>query len=541
MRKLNWMNNISAVMAATILLVGCANGGNGQGADEKAAIEQKANEVGKQSEAEQNKPSSDGDKILDEKIEIDIYMKPRPESVSSNDSVWMKPIVERTNVYFNWLKAPNDNKDYLEKFNLTLAGGDLPDVMEATPDLLNKGGENGAFEPLNELIDEHMPNFKKILNENPKILKDIKSDDGNIYFFPQISAVKTIGLQIVRQDWLDNVGMKAPTTTDELYEVLKAFKEKDPNGNGQADEIPFTTRNKLNGLNAFIEPFGVSFEEDFYLENGQVKYTYTNPKLKDALAFVAKLYKEGLIDQEYITNDQKVWESRFTNQVSGYTADTFPRIEYLEKLIAQENPQVNMTGITPLKGPGVEAYTKSQQTLIRNGFAISSKSKYKVEIAKMQDWFYSEEGQLAMNFGALGETYTITNNQLVYTDVIMKDPNKSPLIKMFEMGKREFAFQWDLRYEDAMVTPKIKEIRDSITPFIKDKYPLALSFPQADRDVLNSKFAEITTYKDEMVNKFVMGAEPIDNFDVYVKNIESMGLAEVLMIQQAAYDRYQKR
>ncbi|UUZ84763.1 extracellular solute-binding protein [Paenibacillus sp. P26] len=530
MKKAKWIKGMTGAIALTMTLAGCQTGGT----DPKASGT---------SDAQKN-PSGQtaaGGKVLDKKIEVSVYMRPRTESVESNDLPWMKPIVEKTNVYFKWLKAPNDDKDYIEKFNLTLAGGDLPDLMEAAPDLLNKGGENGAFEPLNKLIDQYMPNFKKILDKNPQILKDIKSDDGNIYFFPQISAVKTINLLIVRQDWLDKVGMKAPTTTDELYEVLKAFKEKDPNGNGKKDEIPFTTRNKLKGLLAFVEPFGVSFEEDFYVENGQVKYTYTNPKLKDALAFAAKLYREGLIDKEYITNDQKVWESRFTNQVSGITFDSFPRIEYLEKLVAKAEPKVNMIGITPLKGPSGDAYTKSQQTLIKNGFAISSKSKYKAELAKMHDWFYSEEGRLAMNFGKLGETYTMENNQPKYTDLIMKDPNKSPLIKMFELGHREFAYQWDIRYENAMVTPKIEKIRDSITPFIKDKYPVALSFKQAERDVLNSKFAEITTYKDEMVNKFIMGAEPLDKFDDYVKNIEKIGLDSVLKIEQASYERYMKR
>jgi putative aldouronate transport system substrate-binding protein len=517
-----------AVSALAVLVAGCSgNGGSGAG-----------NAPAPTGDAA--KPAANG-KVLDKKIEVSVYMRPRTESVESNELPWMKAIVEKTNVYFKWLKAPNDNNDYIQKFNLTLAGGDIPDLMEATPDLLNKGGESGVFEPLNKLIDEHMPNFKKLVQQNPKILKDIKSDDGNIYFFPQISAVKTINLNIFRQDWLDKVGMKAPTTTEEMYQVLKAFKEKDPNGNGTNDEIPFTTRNKLKGLLPFIEPFGVSLEEEFYVENNQVKYSFTNPKLKDGLAFAAKLYKEGLIDKEYITNDQKIWESRFTNQVSGATFDSFPRIEYLEKLVAKANANVNMTGSIPLKGPSMDAYTKSQQTLIKNGFAVSSRSKYKVELAKMHDWFYSEEGQLAHNFGVLGQTYTMENNVPKYTDLIMKDPKQSPLLKMYELGHREFAYQWDIRYENAMVTPKIEKIRDSITPFIKDRYPLTLSFTQAERDVLNSKLTEITTYKDEMMNKFIMGAESLDKFDDFVKNIEKMGLDQVLKIQQASYDRYQKR
>ncbi|MDD9269552.1 extracellular solute-binding protein [Paenibacillus sp. GCM10023248] len=532
MKRKKMIKGVSTTVALSVLLTACQTGGTPEPTKDAVA---KVSEPA----AAQKDPNA---KIVDKKTEISVYMRPRPESVESNDLPWMKPIVEKTNVYFKWVKAPNETKDYIEKFNLTLAGGNLPDLMEATPDLLNKGGENGIFEPLNKLIDQYMPNFKKVMDADPKIMKEIKSDDGNIYFFPQISAVKTINLNIFRQDWLDKLGLKAPTTTEEMYQVLKAFKEKDPNGNGKNDEIPFTTRNKTKGLLPFFEPFGVSLEEDFYADNGKVKYTFTNPQLKEALTYVSKLYKEGLIDKEYVTNDQKVWESRFTNQVSGLTFDSFPRIEYLEKLVGKANPNTVMTGTIPLKGPsGAEPYTKSQQTLIKNGFALSSKSKYKVEIAKMQDWFYSPEGQLAMNFGKLGETYTMENNQPKYTDAIMKDANNSPLIKMYELGHREFAYQWDIRYENAMVTPKIEKIRDSITPFIKDKFPVSLSFNQEERDVLNSKYTEITTYKDEMINKFIMGTEPLDKFDDFVAHINSMGLDNVLKIQQAAYDRYAKR
>ncbi|MEK3913442.1 extracellular solute-binding protein [Paenibacillus sp. FSL H7-0331] len=531
MKKARWMKGMTGVLLASVALAGCQSGGQ-----EKAVVtpDAKAGEAGKAANA--------NGKILDKQIEVSVYMRPRPESVESNELLWMKPISEKTNVNFKWLKAPADANDYIEKFNLTLAGGTLPDLMEAPPDLLNKGGENGVFEPLNKLIDQNMPNFKKLIEQNPAVLKDIKSDDGNIYFFPQISAVKTINLQIFRRDWLDNLGLKAPKTTEEMYQVLKAFKEKDPNGNGKNDEIPFTTRSKIKGLLPFIEPFGVSFEEDFYVDNGQVKYTYTDPRLKAALEYTAMLYKEGLIDKEYITNDQKIWESRFTNEASGATFDSFPRIEALEKLVGKANPKVNLTGLTPLQGPtGIAPYTKSQQNLIKNGFGISSKSKFKAEIAKVQDWFYSPEGQLAMNFGKLGETYTMDNNEPKYTDLVMKDKNNSPLIKMYELGHREFAYQWDIRYENAMVTPKLAQIRDSITPFIKPKYPVALSFKQQERDVLNSKFTEITTYKDEMLNKFIIGSEPISKFDDYVKQIDKMGIDAVVKIQQASYDRYAKR
>ena len=158
-----------------------------------------------------------------------------------------------------------------------------------------------------------------MLDSNPAYARALKTDGGKIYYLPHFLAVKTNNTFLLRQDWLDKLGLKQPQTPDEMYNVLKAFKEKDPNGNGKVDEIPFTTRNKKVGLNGFIEPFGVSLEEDFIVENGKVGFTYTNPKLKDALAYLNKLYKDKLIDSEYATNDTKIWDQRLSTEVSGMT------------------------------------------------------------------------------------------------------------------------------------------------------------------------------------------------------------------------------
>lgn len=482
-------------------------------------------------------------KITDKPIDISIFMPGRPEGPISNDMPIIKEMSKKTGINFKWEQAPSDGNQYTEKFNILIASGDIPDIMiNGDKEVLNRGGVNGVFEPLNDYIDKYMPNVKKKFAEKSNVEKMIKNDNGKVYYLARMTAVKTMNILIGRQDWLDKLGLKAPETSDEMYNVLKAFKEKDPNGNGKNDEIPFTCRGKLSSLSPFFESFGLFGKGAFFVEDGKVKYTYTDPRYKAGLTYVNKLYKEKLIDNEYATNDLNIWQSRLTNEISGMTYDVFVRAEFLNNLIKKNNPKANFTGFIPLKGPDGKAKTMDQQNPIGNGASISSKSKYKVEIAKFFNWMYSDEGIMLTNFGLEGDHYTLVNGQPKYTDKVMKDPNKTAMVLLFGEGWRDaWPYYTDVRYENEMGTEVQNKIRDSIVPHIVPNYPDVLSYTDEERKVMTSKYTQINTYFDEMANKFVMGTESIEKFDDFVKKIEQMGIQDVLKVQQSAYDRFMKR
>jgi putative aldouronate transport system substrate-binding protein len=475
--------------------------------------------------------------------EIGVYMQGRPEGPISNDMPIIKEMSAKAGIKFKWEQAPSDGNQYTEKFNILVASGDIPDIMiNGDKELLNRGGANGVFETLNGYIDNYMPNVKKHWAEKPIVQKLITNDDGKVYYLTRMTAVKTMNILIGRQDWLDKLGLKVPTTPDEMYTVLKAFKEKDPNGNGKADEIPFTCRGKLSSLTPFFEAFGVFIKEPFYVESGKVKCTYTDPRFKEGLAFVNRLYMEKLIDNEYATNDLNIWSSRLTNGTSGMTFDVFVRAEFLNNLIKNSNPQAKFMGYIPLKGPDGKPATKDQQNPIGVGAAVSAKSKYKVEIAKFFNWMYSDEGIMMTNFGIEGNQYTYVNGQPQYTDRLMKDPTKTPQFVLYSEGWRDnWPYYTDLRYENAMGTELQNRIRDSIVPYIVPNYPSVLSLTDEERKINTAKYSQLFTYYDEMANKFVMGVEPLSKFDDYVKKMEQIGLQDVLRVQQAAYDRFMKR
>ena len=337
-------------------------------------------------------------------IEIEMWIPSRPEAAYTNDRPIIKEITKKTGVSFQFDLAPYDFDQALEKFNLMLASGELPDLIVFRKLELDKAAQQGVLTPLNDLVEKYAPNFKKILDENPGILKDLKIGDGNYYHFPLLSAVRTAQIFMIRQDWLEKLGLEPPETLDDWYTVLKAFKEQDPNGNGEADEVPFTTRWKAAGLLPFMEAWGISgysSYEQFFIEDGKVKFAYTDPRCKEALAFLKKLYAEGLIDPEYVTGDKKLWTARLSSGVSGVTHDWFPRIDFFNRAAQEVDPKAKFAGVLPPIGPtGIRMVTNQQKRVRDQGAtAISVTSKHKERLVKFIDFFYGE-GAMFMNFAS---------------------------------------------------------------------------------------------------------------------------------------------
>ena len=481
-----------------------------------------------------------------ENITVSMFLQDSADQAISTDLPIIQEITKRTGVNFEFVAAPNTEDQFREKFNVTVASGDIPDIMVSTyRDDMMKVAEQGTFAALDDYIDQYAPNLKKILDENPDYIRDIRASDGNIYFMPFIGAVKTFKVWMLRGDWLDKLGLEVPVALDDWYNVLKAFKEQDPNGNGEADEIPYTTRNTQAGVLAFMEAFGISgFEanEQFFIEDGQVKYAYTDPRCKEALEFINKLYSEGLIDSEYATNDTNVWLSRLTNEVSGACQDTTARAYSLGTQVRAANADSDayFVVVAPPKGPDGTQMTTSQMQAIRGFTAISADSPYIKEIVQLFDYFYSEEGSLLMNFGIEGETYTMENGKPTYTENIANDSQGRSILSMLNIyGHREWAYKQDIGYEDALLDETYVNYRNDMEQYIRPTIP-ALSFTEEEREVINSTYTEIQTYKDEMINKFIMGKEPLDNFDSFVQTLKNMGIDDVLAVEQAAYDRYVK-
>ncbi|WP_223829916.1 extracellular solute-binding protein [Paenibacillus arenilitoris] len=436
-----------------------------------------------------------------------------------------------------------------EQFNLMVASNKLPDVVEygwnSYPGGARKAIRDKKIIPLNDYLD-NAPNLKKLLEDHPEWRKMMSTDDGDIIGFPFIREDVTQQVFLgpaIRKDWLDKLNLAVPTTIDEWYTVLKAFKEQDPNGNGAADEIPILIP---AGELAFAGAFGTP--NDFYQENNTVKYGPIEPGFKEYLATMNQWYKEGLLDKDFATTDSKMKDAKITgNQVGSTVLFLNGGIGKYMDLMAQSQPEFQIVGTPyPTLNPGAKPVFGYLDNSVTGIFAaVTGSNKNVVGTVKFLDDLYSEEGKLIMNFGKEGETYTLVDGQPKYTDAVLKNPDGLPISQAFRkhiMGATSGPFVQDVRHTEQYTTkPEQKEAMELWSAPAHEKRMPPVSIAVEDSSRYASIMTDINTYKDEMILKFIIGAEPLDKFDEYVKALKGLGIEEALLIQQAGLERYNNR
>ncbi|SFM54527.1 putative aldouronate transport system substrate-binding protein [Paenibacillus sp. 1_12] len=463
-----------------------------------------------------------------------------------------KEIQKRTNTSIKF-QQPGDGS----QFNIMLASGTYPDIVYAPsnyPGGIAKLVEDGVAIKLNDLIDKHAPNYKKILTEHPEIRKQIMLDDGTIAKFPQIDIdlhrIAYSG-QMVRADWLDKVGLKPPGTIDEWYTVLKAFKEKDPNGNGVKDEIPLGERgDSLGSISAFATSWGI-LPDKFQLnpKTGKVTFGPIEPAYKDYVSTMNKWYKEGLIDSEFAATDKKAFEAKFAKNSIGSYGGVISGVNAYKDLLKSQVPDFKLLGLSPPIGAAGKSYsghTQMVQNVPLDGAFISSQAKDPVAAVKLLDYMIGPDGSDLQNWGIEGKSYKVENGKKKFTDEVFKssdgfEPSEAvkkyalPTTGMVKVMDFDAWAAFELKYPEAVEANDLwfKADRSLLIP--------PISFNGQESQKLGSIMSEVNTYVKEMWIKFIMGNEPVDNYDKFVATLKKMGIDEAIQIYQTAYERYQNR
>ena len=332
---------------------------------------------------------------------------------------------EKTYVNLEFLHPSTTAK---EQFNLMMASGDYEDIMEYSwtsyPGGPSQAIADGVIIDLMPYIEEGLaPNFKKILDENPEIAKQITTDEGQIYAFPPIgdASVNVTGGFIFRQDMLDKVGTKSPETIAEWESVLTAFKEQ------LGVEKPLTGQTKvLIGSTSYLAGAYDTFS-GYYVREGKVQYGFMDASYKDYIATMNKWYEAGLIDQEIFGNDSKTVNANLLNDRSGVIYGFIGSgIGTLTNNAAETNPSLKLVGANfPVLEAGQTIRFMPRTWDVRTNYqaAITTKCEDVEAAIRYLDFWYSEEGQLMKNFGTEGVSYNMVNGYPTYTDLILKNPD----------------------------------------------------------------------------------------------------------------------
>ncbi len=436
-----------------------------------------------------------------------VFTKGGFENVPDDDVIKQK-IEEATGVTLNHIAPPGANYD--EKLTLILSGqdGELPDLARLNKSQWTKMfdyADQGALMDLSEMVQDY-PN---ILAQVPQEALDMCSTEDGLWGIPIVSSPNRMNT-IIRQDWLDNLGLEAPETLDDYYNVMKAFTNDDPDGNGQDDTYGMTGAG-LEGLEPYLGAYGVTgvYQGYFYEEGGELKAQAVNPAAKDALAMLNQWYSEGLIDPEFsiIKNDSELNDKAMKNQFGlTYRWWTWePKIEAEMRLV---DPDVTFSRIAPPVGEDGMSGNKGVGMI--NGVIIMLKDAQNPTAAmELIDWYHTEEGMMTV-YSGVEDIHWEQKEDGTYHTLDQFDADSS-WIQWYSA----FESEWPLLQVE---TPLVQSRRDAFNWEVITNAADGL-ITDAELQYATDLNALIT---DAYV-KIITGQEPIDYFDTFVEEWYSKG------------------
>lgn len=525
------------IMLTSLLMLSACSGGKSEVVDNQATNPDLLDKVNKT-----------GFPIVDDQITVKMFTAKSNANINYdwNDlPVWNK-YEEMTNINVEWVEQVS--KDALEeKRNLALASGTLPDVFYAS-NLSNldtfKYGKQGTFLDLSELIEDYAPNLKKYLDDNPDVKKSITFPDGKIYSLPALRDEDFLSIRIsafpwINQKWAETLDMKIPETTDEFYEYLKAVKEKDPNGNGEADEIPYGGVNLDYLLNWLRGSFDIGNRGPGYVDvnpdNDELRFIPVTENYKELIEYVHKLYSEKLIEQNIFSIK---WDQIMANGAEGKYGST---VFWDPQTTFKGAEGDNFVGVSALKGPsGAQMYSAVSSPLFSNGaFVITNENPNPAATVRWLDYFYSDEGARLLYMGIEGESFEIKDGKYKYLDAIKEKKEESKYVPW--VGVNPPGLVKEIYFSGAEGTEKSLSAAEKIKPYVPEKlWPSEFTFTEEENKVLSTVGADIEKYIKEMTDKFVAGDVALDEWDNYVKTINDMGLEKYMNVKKDAYERFQK-
>lgn len=483
----------------------------------------------------------------EEPVQITWYLRAEDTELY-NRLQGVKVIEEATGVDVLFECPPENSED---AYKMMVASGKLPDVIMWTHSSgIDRMYEEGTVIDLTELIAEHAPNLTRIYTERPELRREVETADGRLYYFPSINPMLTVedvcrksycGL-IIRQDWLDKLGLKVPQTIDEWYEVLTAFKKRDPNGNTLADEIPFDGW----GLPYFAPAFGVL--NTFCVKtDGTVAFGPMEAEYKAYLETLHKWYSEGLLGPNCLIHSESWKTENIVNGLTGSFAGLDNAWRYYLPDMQQNDAAAAMSPVSwPMDAAGVR-YTPREDVaghMAATVTVITSACKDPVAAVKFIDYMYSEEGSTLLTWGVEGESYTVVNGKKQLTELALTpDPEKGWLL-LYEYAIGHASFP---KYDGENVVlasyPEEQLVAEQTwanasTALI---YPPYIPMSVEDKAFCDGVMDDVSNYITEMEIKFITGEEPLSNYDAFVAQLDRMGVNKALEIYRRAYMDYMSK
>ena len=420
----------------------------------------------------------------------------------------------------------------------------LGNICIGESDVLNNPG---LFLPLDDYIDEYMPNFKAIIDSDPTMKALAVSADGHIYGLPAFKPCRpVIANQVfINQTWLDNLNLSMPTTYEEFIDVLTAFKNEDANGNGDPnDEIPYG-QGYADTVMFFCLPFGTTIgadnTNDMTVRDGKPVFIPTMEGYRDGIAWMHEAFAAGLIDKEAFTQDTSMRDAKLMAETPiigvapGWTADsTFG---------ANADQYVALPALT---GPDGKQYISSDPehwNYSRYEFVVTSACENPGPLLSWIDKFYTEDASIQNFYGSFGVGVEKDEATGTYT-VLPPQGGDSADTYAWINSLRDFGpkyvsegFNDKVTYAAENGDASKLELDKSMAQYAGEAYP-NVSYTPDQLQMMSTLNSDIIAYVNTMQADWVTNGGVEEGWDAYIEQLNAMGFEQFMQIQTDAYNTY---
>lgn len=521
MRKHWGRNALTTMIVSGLILTGCSNDG---------------------SPKTENKPSSEsaikaeGFPIVDKPLKLKMFTRIAPVNGPFKDMPVFQDYEKLSNIQVEFTEAPTDG--FAEKKNLLFASNELPDALyrSGLSQLETiRYGSAGQLIPLEDLIEQYAPNLTILMEQYPEIRSAITTPEGHIYAIPGIVTTGSARTdkRWINTAWLKKLNLEVPKTTEELYQVLLAFRDGDPNGNGKADEIPMTARIGLPIVQLMSGSFGLDLQLGYNIniEDDKVHIWSGDERYKELLMYLNKLYKEKLLDQEIFSHTEAQYLAK---QGSGNTGLFFDQTNNNFLPIADQ-----YEGTAPPAGPHGDQMQSPASPVPRDygAFAITSVNENPEATIRWIDFFFSDEGSTLLRFGREGEHFELKDGIPYYKEEFLSSGNQAMITPYAGGGAPHLISDKVASYINP---PQVQQAYEKLEPYMpKTRYATPMLDEESAQKV-NVLRNDIDKYFDEQSTKFIVGALSFDKWDSFQATLKKMNIDELEKIYQEAYDKMQK-
>lgn len=491
--------------------------------------------------------------IVDEKLELSCWVTlgyKQQTVMSSWDSIEaFSAIEEKTNIHINWMHPPVGGEN--EQLNTMIAARNLPDIIYTNWDSLVGGPgkmiSDGIIIDIDPLVQQYAPNLLNFWEENPELRSYAYTDENQCfsmpYYWPEEGGYLFHFGYVVRGDWAEKLNVKRPTNVDEWYDYLKAVKEGDPNGNGEADELPLVAQ-KLPDLYQTQRMYGIEPGALFYLEDGEVVSALDAPEYKDWLATMQKWYAEGLIDPDFLSTDRTMMDNKvLTNQAGAIWSGA--GTGQLGLYMKQKQDEGDTTfSLDPVPMPTTADGERLGwlKIVVGEGAGITTTNQHPVETIKYFDYMFSDEGHLLSQLGTEGKAYTMEDGEVQFTEYCTNNPDGlSSDSAMILCGMAPWSFVGyqlaDYWKYNISFTPQAASSDEVWGDYTVYKALTGLRFTTEETSQVASITNDLKALLEETVSRIILGQASVDDFDTFREQADQMQHRELLEIYRNAYER----